>query len=288
MQLDHIDLIDLHAAQRSLQTLASGPTVAVARLGRHEKIVAMALQPGRQAILGSPVGSGNIDVIDPRREQQRQYFLCPLRFHPTERGCAEENPAAVVACFAKGNSLDHGLTMTQSAIRREVRTQTTISTFAPVPEIQRDMLRFNHMELTLPPGHLTRDRAAISSFYNEIFDFECFDVPIFEQQGLLLRTDPETSQFLLVTEQEEHVRSPGYDHLGFLCENRGRVDEILAACKRRQASEPEIQIKEYDDLVIGPTTVHAFYVRHLLPIWFDVQVIEYADGSAPQRDWHFG
>jgi hypothetical protein len=149
------------------------------------------------------------------------------------------------------------------------------------------MLRFNHMELTLPPGDLTRDREAISTFYNEIFDFECFDVPIFEQQGLLLRTDPETSQFLLVTEQEKHVQSPGYDHLGFLCDDRDKVDEILAACRERQVAMPEIEIKEYDDLVIGPTTVHAFYVRYLLPIWFDVQVIEYADGSAPARDWHF-
>ncbi len=61
------------------------------------------------------------------------------------------------------------------------------------------MLRFNHMELTLPPGHLTRDREAISAFYHEVFDFECLDVPIFEQQGLLLRTDPETSQCLQVT-----------------------------------------------------------------------------------------
>lgn len=149
------------------------------------------------------------------------------------------------------------------------------------------MLRFNHMELTLPPGHLTRDREAISAFYHEVFDFECLDVPIFEQQGLLLRTDPETSQFLLVTEQENHIRSPGYDHLGFLCEDRDRVDKVFAACKKRQAAEPAIEIKEYDDLVIGPTTVHAFYVRYLLPIWFDVQVIEYTDGNAPERDWHF-
>ena len=32
------------------------------------------------------------------------------------------------------------------------------------------------------------------------------------------------------------------------------------------------------DLVTGPVTVHAFYVRYLLPIQFDVQCIEYADG----------
>jgi len=28
-------------------------------------------------------------------------------------------------------------------------------------------------------------------------------------------------------------------------------------------------------------------VKYLLPIWFDVQVIEYAEGTAPERAWHF-
>ena len=36
----------------------------------------------------------------------------------------------------------------------------------------------------------------------------------------------------------------------------------------------ERQIKEYEDLVTPNLTVHAFYVKHLLPIWFDVQCME--------------
>ena len=78
--------------------------------------------------------------------------------------------------------------------------------------------RFNHMEITVPEGALTRDRAAIRKFYGEVFGMEALDVPILGQTGLLLRTDPETSQFILVTEQKEHLQSPGYDHLGFLFE----------------------------------------------------------------------
>ncbi len=42
-----------------------------------------------------------------------------------------------------------------------------------------------------------------------------------------------------------------------------------------------MQIKEYEDLRGGNMTVHAFYVKYLLPIWFDVQVMEYADGKGP-------
>lgn len=149
------------------------------------------------------------------------------------------------------------------------------------------MLRFNHMEITVPKGHLEAHREEIRSFYTEVFDFETIDVPIFDQQGLLLRTDPDTSQFLLITEQRKHLSVPGYDHLGFLCESRARVDALQAECVSRRAADDRVEIKEYDDLVIGGVTTRAFYVRYLLPLWFDVQVQEYAEGAEPQRQWSF-
>ena len=77
-------------------------------------------------------------------------------------------------------------------------------------------LRFNHMELTLPPGALERDRDAIVTFYSEVFGFNAIDVPLFDAAGLLLATDDEVSQFLLLMEQEKYLQSPGYDHLGLL------------------------------------------------------------------------
>ena len=147
--------------------------------------------------------------------------------------------------------------------------------------------RFNHMELTLPVGALARDREAIRAFYGEIFGFEALDVPLMGQTGLLLRTDPETSQFLLAMEHERPLQAPGYDHLGFLLERRSEVDALLEACRKWQARDARVAIKEYEDLVIGNVTTHAFYVRYLLPIWFDVQVIEFAPGTAPGRSWRF-
>ena len=147
--------------------------------------------------------------------------------------------------------------------------------------------RFNHMELTVPKGHLDANRDRIKAFYGEVFGFDALDVPILGQLGLLLRTDPETSQFLLVTEQTKHLAAPGFDHLGFLYDSRAEVDALLETCKKWQSRHPEIEIKEYEDLVVGDTCVRAFYVRHLLPLWFDVQTIEYAEGAAPARGWHY-
>ncbi len=146
-------------------------------------------------------------------------------------------------------------------------------------------MRFNHMELTLPVGALTRDREDIQRFYGEVFGFEALDVPILGQTGLLLRTDPETSQFLLVTEQRVHLESPGYDHLGFLYDSRAEVDALLEQCRKWQARDARVEIKEYEDLEVAETTVRAFYVRYLLPIWFDVQVIETVEPPAERWTW---
>jgi hypothetical protein len=148
--------------------------------------------------------------------------------------------------------------------------------------------RFNHMELTLPKGALAAAREGIRTFYGDLFGWEALDVPILKQNGLLLRTDPETSQFILVTEQTAHLSSPGFDHLGLLCESRAEVDALLARAKEWQRRDPRVELKEYEDLVTGPVTTHAFYVRYLLPIWLDVQVLEYAEGSVPRRRWSFG
>ena len=150
------------------------------------------------------------------------------------------------------------------------------------------MARFNHMELTLPKGMLAEHRREIAAFYADLFGWESLDVPILGQVGLLLRTDPETSQFILVTEQRKSMSAPGYDHLGLLQESRAEVDALLEKAKKWQERDPRVEIKEYEDLRIPPTTTHAFYVRYLLPIWFDVQVIEYAPGQAPARLWRFG
>jgi hypothetical protein len=150
------------------------------------------------------------------------------------------------------------------------------------------MPRFNHMELTLPKGALAERRAEIAAFYADLFGWESLDVPIVGQLGLLLRTDPETSQFILLTEQTRAMSSPGYDHLGLLYESREEVDALLEKAKKWQARDPRVEIKEYEDLRVGGTIVHAFYVRHLLPIWLDVQVIEYEPGHAPARRWRFG
>src|SRR4029453_11255412 len=93
-------------------------------------------------------------------------------------------------------------------------------------------------ELTLPQGALAERRREIAAFYADLFGWESLDAPILAQLGLLLRTHPETSQFILITEQRKHMSSPGYDHLGLLFESRGQVDALLEKAKKWQGRGP--------------------------------------------------
>ena len=134
-------------------------------------------------------------------------------------------------------------------------------------------MRFNHMELTFARGTLTPEfREEIDAFYGSIFGWKASDTEIVGQLCHLLQPDPD--QFILLAEGDKPISSPGYDHLGLLQDTRREVDDLLDACKRYAEKDERVRIKEYKDLVYPNLVVHAFYVKYLLPIWFDVQVLE--------------
>jgi hypothetical protein len=137
-------------------------------------------------------------------------------------------------------------------------------------------MRFNHMELTFPRGTLTPDfRAEIDAFYGDVFGWQGVDTEVVGQLCHILLLEG-AEQFILLAESGKPMSSPGYDHLGLLFSSRAEVDEKLEQVKRYQEKDDRVKIQEYDDLVIGDFVTHAFYVKHLLPIYFDVQCFERA------------
>jgi predicted enzyme related to lactoylglutathione lyase len=145
-------------------------------------------------------------------------------------------------------------------------------------------MRFNHMELTFARGTLEPAfRKEVADFYGDVFGWSAADVEVVGQNCLYLHVDE--GQFILCAEVDNPIQSPSYDHLGLLLDTREEVDDILAKVKERGASDDRVRIREYEDLVMDRVTVHAFYVKYLLPIYFDVQCIEYKPGTGPEKRW---
>ncbi len=142
-------------------------------------------------------------------------------------------------------------------------------------------MRFNHMELTFPRGTLTSDfRAEVDAFYGDVFGWQGVDTEVVGQLCHILLLEG-AEQFILLAESGKPMSSPGYDHLGLLFSKRAEVDEKLEKVKRYQEKDDRVKIQEYEDLVTGDLVTHAFYVKHLLPIYFDVQCMERAGEPVP-------
>jgi len=134
-------------------------------------------------------------------------------------------------------------------------------------------MRFNHMEMTFPVGTLTQEfREEVDAFYGSIFGWTALDTEVVGQSCHLLL--PDADQFILLAESEKPMSSPGYDHLGLLQDSREEVDDLLVACERYAEKDDRVKIKRYEDLEYPGVIVHAFYVKYLLPIFFDVQSLE--------------
>ena len=94
-------------------------------------------------------------------------------------------------------------------------------------------------------------------------------------------------QFILLAEGKDPISSPGYDHLGLLMDTREEVDAVRDECQRFAEKDDRMRLKLYEDLVTPPVVTHAFYVKYLLPIWFDVQCIERTAGPEPEHHWEY-
>ncbi len=147
-------------------------------------------------------------------------------------------------------------------------------------------MRFNHMELTFPRGTLTPEfRADVDAFYSSVLGWRAIDTEVVGQSCHLLL--PDDGQFILLAESDKPISSPGYDHLGLLQETRAEVDALLDACREFRERHPDMKIREYEDLKSPGLVVHAFYVKYLLPIFFDIQCLEHEPGGGPAKRWQY-
>ena len=149
-------------------------------------------------------------------------------------------------------------------------------------------MRFNHMELTFPKGTFDADfQADLESFYGSVLGWEILNAKVGKLDTILLR--PDDGQFILLAEADAHLSSPGMDHLGLLMDTRAEVDEMLEQCRNFAEKDERMQIVDFSgkDLVTGNVTVHAFYVKFLLPLYFDIQVIEHREGTGPAKQWDY-
>ena len=136
------------------------------------------------------------------------------------------------------------------------------------------MLRFNHMEITVPLGTVAQNGAAFHEFMKDAFGFEAGEFPAkLEHPGLVVTDGVEGGQFLFIAEHPQSLPKASDDHLGFHVDSAEEVDRILQICEDWQKRDERVEIRDFGLVDFGRWETRAVYVRFILPIWFDVQNI---------------
>lgn len=150
-------------------------------------------------------------------------------------------------------------------------------------------MRINHLELTLTPGTLAQEKANLNGFYQDIFGWEGIEVPMVKLDcaKYLLRFDAESSQFLFLTEEPNALKSSSYDHIGLILEDRTAVDVAYEKARQWQQKDARVEIMEMQDMDAGMLNNHSFYVRYILPLWIELQALEYKPEFQPQKRWRY-
>ena len=149
------------------------------------------------------------------------------------------------------------------------------------------MMRFNHMEITVSPGFVAEHGEDLYRFLHEVLGFAPSVFPGLDFPSLVVKTDPEASQFLFIAENEQPLARASDDHLGLHLDSDAEVEAVLAAAEAFKATDDRVEIRDLGMLELEATTTRAIYVRYLLPIWFDVQHIAHRPGHEPAREWRF-
>ncbi|MEM9621460.1 MAG: hypothetical protein AAF993_07405 [Pseudomonadota bacterium] len=130
-------------------------------------------------------------------------------------------------------------------------------------------LRFNHMELTIPKGTLTDEWIGdFEAFYGDVFGWS--GKRWRSLGGYLVDAGDNQDQFLLVVDAEKHLQSPGMDHLGLHGKSREHILEMWDKVQRWKAKDDRVETVDQYEFDTGRYLVTAFYVKYLLPIYFDV------------------
>lgn len=137
--------------------------------------------------------------------------------------------------------------------------------------------RLNHVAMSVPADALDEEgRAALCSFYGDVFGFEEYPDLTEDRKRLVFRAHSH-EQFMFLIADDEPMTAPRLDHFGLSVSTLADFEEVARRAAAWKAKEPddvdliEPAFEEY----VGMLRLHSFYVRYRLPLMVETQHFEY-------------
>ncbi|HVY11741.1 MAG TPA: VOC family protein [Mycobacteriales bacterium] len=141
--------------------------------------------------------------------------------------------------------------------------------------------RFNHVAMTVPADLLDEaGRTAILDFYGEVFGWQELPTETIDRQRLVMMAY-EFGQFVFIEADDNPMTTNTIDHFGMSVSTQAELEEFYDRAKafserdERTILEPKM-LDEFGDVL----ELHAFYVRHILPLKVEVQYFNWKQATA--------
>jgi hypothetical protein len=135
--------------------------------------------------------------------------------------------------------------------------------------------------MSMPADALDADgRAAITTFYGDVFGWQEYDMLTQDRRRLVLRVHT-NEQFVFLIAEDEPMTCPRLDHFGMSVGTLDEFEDLYSRVQAKAAADPDVDVVERDmEDYEGYLKLHNFYVRYKLPLMVEVQHFEYATPPA--------
>jgi hypothetical protein len=65
------------------------------------------------------------------------------------------------------------------------------------------------------------------------------------------------------------------------------VDAAYGKAKAWQQKDARVEIMDMQDMDATMVNNHSFYVRYILPLWIELQALEFRPGFEPHKRWRY-
>ncbi len=142
--------------------------------------------------------------------------------------------------------------------------------------------RFNHVALTVAPGELDEPgRRALLDFYGEVFGWTGMPGMDRDRELLVLRCHS-NEQFVYIHGADDPMRCGPSEHVGMSVTTPAELDALYERARAYGERDPQVELTDRAMDDYKAVKLHHFYVRYRLPVSFEVQCFEWAEGLSDQ------
>jgi hypothetical protein len=135
--------------------------------------------------------------------------------------------------------------------------------------------RFNHVAMSVPAEMLdAATRSDVLAFYREVFGWEEAPGMTIDRERLVLMAH-RYDQFVFLISDDQPMTAPRLDHWGQAVSSRAELEDLYQRAMKYRDKDDRVDIIDLHADSYPGVTIHAFYVRYLLPLMLETQFFEW-------------